>query len=82
MSERWAKRIFQAAAGTTFLVLIGLTIFLFREGLPALWRSPYEDLRFAVHPDNPIQTLSTVAARALLQGKSTWLNLAGRTPPP
>lgn len=81
MSDRWTKRAFQAAAGTTFLVLIGLTVFLFREGLPALWRSPYADLRFAVHPTNPIQSLDTQAARALLQGKSSWAELGGPNAP-
>ncbi len=81
MSDRWTKRAFQAAAGTTFLVLIGITVFLFREGLPALWRSPYAELRFAVHPDNPIQSLDTQTARALLQGKTTWSEIQGPDAP-
>ena len=81
MSDRWTKLAFQAAAGTTFLVLIGITVFLFREGLPALWRSPYAELRFAVHPDNPIQSLDTQTARALLQGKTTWSEIQGPDAP-
>ncbi|RMF51315.1 MAG: hypothetical protein D6750_03860, partial [Bacteroidetes bacterium] len=63
------KRVVQAAGWTTLLVLIGLAVFLFREGLPALTRRPHEGLVFAVHPSNPVPRLEAEAIRALLRGQ-------------
>jgi phosphate transport system permease protein len=81
MKDAWGKRIFQTAAGTTLLILGGLTIFLFREGLPALSKSPYGELSFAVHPENPISELTAEAVRALVQGKKRWVEIGGPNAP-
>lgn len=71
------QRVLQAAALTTFLVLLGLTVFLFREGLPALYKEPYEDLRFAVHPSNPLNQLTASQVRALIRREKSWKDFGG-----
>ncbi|MCX8112671.1 MAG: phosphate ABC transporter permease subunit PstC [Bacteroidia bacterium] len=81
MRHRWGQRILQASALTTFLVLFGLTVFLFREGLPALFRSPYAELRFAVHPDNPITHLKASQVRALVRQEKGWKDYQGPEAP-
>jgi len=75
------KRVVQAAGWTTLVVLIGLAVFLFREGLPALSRTPYEGLVFAVHPTNPVSQLEAEAVRSLLRGEKKWVDLGGPAAP-
>ncbi len=79
--KRWREVVgqvgFQAAALTTALTLGGIVFFLGCEGLPALSRTPYEGVQFAVHPTNPIQSLSAAEARALFRGSTTWEALGG-----
>lgn len=75
------KRVIQAAGWTTLVVLIGLAIFLFREGLPALNRPPYEGLVFAVHPGNPVGRLEAEAVRSLLRGEKSWADFQGPVAP-
>jgi len=75
------KRVVQAAGWTTLLVLIGLAVFLFREGLPVLTRTPYEGMAFAVHPSNPVTRLQAEAIRSLLRGQKTWAELGGPAAP-
>ncbi|MCX7764011.1 MAG: phosphate ABC transporter permease subunit PstC [Bacteroidia bacterium] len=58
-------------------MLFGLTGFLFREGLPALYKSPYEELRFAVHPENPISQLDAGQVRALVRREKKWKDFGG-----
>ncbi|MCS7297259.1 MAG: phosphate ABC transporter permease subunit PstC [Bacteroidia bacterium] len=77
MRGRWGQRFLQAAALTTFLVLGGLTIFLFREGLPALSKTPFEGIVFAVHPDNPVSTLTAAQVRALVRQEKRWQDFNG-----
>lgn len=77
MRRSWGQRVLQAAALTTFLVLFGLTAFLFREGLPALYSEPYEEVRFAVHPSNPLTRLSASEVRALMRREKAWKDLGG-----
>lgn len=81
MKDRWGKKLFQAAAATTMLILGGLVLFLLREGLPALWKTPYEGLTYAVHPQNPCTRLSPEAVQALLRGETTWAALGGPETP-
>lgn len=77
MRRSWGQRVLQAAALTTFLVLFGLTAFLFREGLPALYSEPYEEVRFAVHLSNPLTRLSASEVRALMRREKGWKDLGG-----
>ncbi|MCX7606100.1 MAG: phosphate ABC transporter permease subunit PstC [Bacteroidia bacterium] len=49
--------------------------------MPALYRSPYEELVFAVHPANPVQQLSTNAVRSLVRGEKSWRELGGPDTP-
>ncbi|MCS7189419.1 MAG: phosphate ABC transporter permease subunit PstC [Bacteroidia bacterium] len=77
MRKEWGRRVFQVAALTTFLILGGITIFLFREALPAIIGSPYEEIRFGVHPTNPLHALTSSEARALIKGERTWASLGG-----
>ncbi|GIV23209.1 MAG: phosphate ABC transporter permease subunit PstC [Bacteroidia bacterium] len=81
MRDRWGKKAFQAAAATTILILGGLTLFLFQEGLPTLWKSPYEGVTYAVHPQNPLPHLSPEAVQALVRGETTWTALGGPEAP-
>ncbi|MDW8236126.1 MAG: phosphate ABC transporter permease subunit PstC [Bacteroidia bacterium] len=73
----WGQKAFAAAGWSTLLVLVGLTVFLFREGLPALTEVPYSGLVFAVHTHNPLIRLDGSAVRALAQGKISWKALGG-----
>ncbi|MDW8088475.1 MAG: phosphate ABC transporter permease subunit PstC [Bacteroidia bacterium] len=75
------KKMFAVAGWSTFLVLIGLTVFLFREGLPALYKFPQPELVFAVHPANPVVRLSAEAVRALAEGKADWAAFGGPARP-
>ncbi|MEN3041499.1 MAG: phosphate ABC transporter permease subunit PstC [Bacteroidia bacterium] len=81
MRRKVGQRILQAAALSTFLVLIGLTIFLFREGLPALFEEPYRGAQFAVHPANPLHALSAEQVRALAKKQLGWEALGGPPAP-
>lgn len=73
----WGQKVFAAAGWSTLLVLIGLTVFLFREGLPALTKVPYSEVVFAVHPHNPLSHLEAGVVRNLAQGKLSWKTLGG-----
>lgn len=81
MRRSWGQRVLQAAALTTFLVLLGLTIFLFREGMPALYREPYRDLRFGVHAENPLTHLSADQVRSLVRKERQWADYGGPDAP-
>lgn len=81
MKRSWGQRVLQAAALTTFLVLLGLTIFLFREGMPALYREPYKDLRFGVHAENPLTHLSAAQVRSLVRKERQWTDYGGPDAP-
>ncbi len=62
-------------------MLAGITLFLFREGIPALTREPFEGLTFAVHPKNPVQKLSAEDCRALFQKNLEWPAVGGPSVP-
>lgn len=81
MRRQLGPRVLQAAAFSTILVLFGLTVFLFREGISALYKKPYEEFRFAVHPVNPITSLKAAQVRALLRKELTWEKLGGPSAP-
>jgi len=72
---------FRASALTIILMLAGITLFLFREGIPALTREPFEGLVFAVHPQNPVQKLSAEDCRALFQKNLEWPAVGGPSVP-
>lgn len=70
--------LIRLSGATTTLVLVLLAYFLFREGLPVLWKSPLGDLQVAVHPDNPIRSLSPEQIEAIHEGKiRRWSQLGG-----
>lgn len=83
--KRWQEGIgllsLRAAAWTTVLTLGGIVFFLGQEGLPALTSSPYEGIRFAVHPTNPIESLSAEEAGALFRSAASWQALGGPQAP-
>ncbi|MDW8417053.1 MAG: phosphate ABC transporter permease subunit PstC [Bacteroidia bacterium] len=81
MRRTLGKRILQAAALSTFLVLLGLTIFLFREGLPAIFEAPYKGTQFAVHPENPLTTLTSNQIRSLVKKEKGWVDVGGPEAP-
>jgi len=81
MRDRIITGAFQASALTIILTLVGILLFLAYEGLPALTKKPFQDLRFAVHPSNPIQKLSAHECRALFQKNLTWPDLGGPDAP-
>jgi len=62
-------------------MLAGITLFLFREGIPALTRKPFEGLVFAVHPENPVPKLSAGDCRALFQKNLEWPAVGGPSVP-
>ncbi|MGQ9862859.1 MAG: phosphate ABC transporter permease subunit PstC [Bacteroidia bacterium] len=73
------RGLISLSGGSTTLILLLLAYFLFREGLPVLWKSPLGDLQVAVHPDNPIQALSPAQIEAIHKGKIRhWAQLGGR----
>jgi len=81
MRESFVRASFRASAITIMLILLGIALFLFREGVPALTKQPFEELVFAVHPQNPLAQLSANEARALFQKSLTWSALGGPDAP-
>jgi len=77
MRDRLTIGTFRASALTIILTLAGILVFLVREGIPALTKKPFEDLRFAVHPNNPVQKLSADQCRALFQKNLAWPDAGG-----
>ena len=62
-------------------MLAGITLFLFREGIPVLTQKPFEGLVFAVHPENRVQKLSAEDCRALFQKNIEWAAVGGPSVP-
>ncbi len=81
MRDKLTIGVFQASALTIILMLAGITLFLFREGLPALTQAPFEGLVFAVHPENLVQNLSADDCRGLFQQNLEWSAVGGPSVP-
>jgi phosphate transport system permease protein len=77
MRDKLTVGAFRASALTIVLTLGGIMLFLFREGVPALTKEPFEGLVFAVHPQNPVRRLSADECRALFQKSLNWSEVGG-----
>ncbi len=73
------EAIIRASGWVTSAVVLLIVIFLFREGLGLLASKPVaEDLTLAVHPQNPVQSLTARQVRAMHEGEITnWKAVGG-----
>ena len=74
-----SEAFIRASGWVTSAVVLLIVVFLFREGLGLLQSKPVaEDLALAVHPDNPVRTLTARQVRAMHEGEVTnWREVGG-----